>query len=200
MSGYNELVRIENEVAALALAREALKPDLGQLIPRIFGWRGAGDGSDNGWFLQERMSGSSLPRDFDVKDANGKATILGQMADILAGFQRYKLPETIDRFGGVGFDADGLYISKALTTFDVGPFDEYDELIRAIIVAKLKEADANPRVDGWRGNDIRKRLDNFIARGLPNLLSQSNLSEKVLVHADFCKTGNGMDLLSCQYG
>lgn len=101
--------------------------------------------------------------------------------------QRFRLPSTIDRYGGVGFDAEGNYVNTALSMFDAGPFETYPELLRATITSKLIKADGDSRVRGWRDNGIRARLDEFLNRGLPTLLQGVASLDKVLVHADFCK-------------
>ena len=63
-------------------------------------------------------------------------------------------------------------------------------------MSKLSKADSDPRVKGWQENDIRKRLDDFLARGLPVLFEGLTLGEKVLVHADFCENAIWLDVLS----
>jgi len=44
VSGYKDKVRVENEVAPLSLAREALQPKLAHLVPRVFGWASVKEG------------------------------------------------------------------------------------------------------------------------------------------------------------
>lgn len=133
------------------------------------------------------MSGDGLLDGFSSMNAQEKSTILEQMADILACFQRFQLPHTIDQYGGVGFDSSGNYVSTALSIFDAGPFATYQELLRATITSKLAKVDNDPQVKGWRDNNIRARLDDFLDRGLPTLLRDVASLDKVLVHADFCK-------------
>lgn len=187
LSGYNDKVRVQNEVAALSLAREALQPSLlSHLVPRVYGWASAENGR-NGWILQQYMSGSGPLAEFSSWSEEDKANILDQMADVLACLQRFQLPSTIDRYGGVGFDAEGNYVNTALSMYDAGPFETYPELLRATITSKLIKADGDSRVRGWRDNGIRARLDEFLNRGLPTLLQGVASLDKVLVHADFCK-------------
>lgn len=40
-SGFNNANRVENEVAALTLARQALKDEFPSLIPAIYAWKSA---------------------------------------------------------------------------------------------------------------------------------------------------------------
>ena len=42
-SGYNNQIRVENEVAAFAIARESLQSGFPNLVPRVFAW-GSADG------------------------------------------------------------------------------------------------------------------------------------------------------------
>nr|POF15047.1 hypothetical protein CFP56_72151 [Quercus suber] len=186
VSGYNDKVRVENEVAGLSLAREALQPDLSHLVPRVYGWASAERGE--GWILQQHMSGVSILDEFSSFNAEEKTNVLEQMADILACFQRFHLPDTIDKYGGIGFDNSGQYVSTALSIFNGGPFVTHRELILATVMSKLVHADDDPRVKGWRDNGVRERLNDFLDRGLTVLLRDTATLDRVLVHADFCKT------------
>lgn len=49
VSGYNDKIRVENEVAALSIARHALQAEFTGFIPRVFGWGSARN--DQGWIL-----------------------------------------------------------------------------------------------------------------------------------------------------
>lgn len=187
LSGYNDKVRVQNEVAALSLAREALQPSLlSHLVPRVYGWASA-ENAGYGWIFQQYMSGSGPLAEFSSWSEQDKANILDQMADVLACLQCFQLPSTIDQYGGVGFDAEGNYVNTALSMYDAGPFETYPELLRATITFKLVKADGDSRVRGWRDNGIRARLDEFLNRGLPTLLQGVASLDKVLVHADFCE-------------
>lgn len=125
LSGYNDKVRVQNEVAALSLAREALQPSLlSHLVPRVYGWASAENGG-YGWILQQYMSGSGPLAEFPSWSEEDKANILEQMADVLACLQRFQLPSTIDQYGGVGFDVEGNYVNTALSMYDAGPFETY---------------------------------------------------------------------------
>ena len=185
-SGYNDRVRVENEVAALSLAREALKSTLPHLVPRVFAWGSAAAGQ--GWILQECMPGRPVLADFDGFNDQEKAATLGQMADVLACFQRYKLPNSVEEYGGLSFDSAGHYVSAPLSIMDGGPFSTYEELVRMTIQSKLSQADDDHQVNGWRENNVRSRLDSFLANGLHQAVSDAvSKPDKVLVHADFCK-------------
>ena len=185
ISGYNDEVRVENEVAAITLARDTLAPKLSHLVPRIFGWGSAKEGQ--GWILQEHMPGSPALQDWPAMTDYQKGFILGQMADVLACFQRYRLPATIRQYGGLAFGPSGELISAPLSIMKGGPYSTYEGLVRATIFSKLAKADTDLSVQGWRAGGIRDRLDQFLELGIPRILDGFTDLEKVLVHADFNK-------------
>lgn len=183
VSGYNDKTRVENEVASLSIARDALQAEFPGFVPRVFGWGSARDGQ--GWILQEYMTGSPLLDDFGQMSDVDKACILRQMADVLSSFQLIELPATIQDYGGLGFDSSGEYVSAPMSIMDAGPFSTYEDLVRATIRSKLIKADTDPQVEGWRANGIRARLDKFLAEGLHVTMKCMGSFPKALVHADF---------------
>ncbi|KAI9654791.1 MAG: hypothetical protein M1821_005785 [Bathelium mastoideum] len=184
VSGYNDDVRVENEVAALSMAREALRPKLHQLVPRVFAWSRATEGQ--GWILQECMPGEPLLKDFQGMKDEDQAKILGQMADILACFQAYKIPGSVQGFGGLRFGPHGEFHSAPLSIFAGGPFSTYEDLVRKTIESKLQKSENDAHVQGWRDSDVRERLESFLARGLHQIMSGSlNQLDRAFVHADF---------------
>ena len=82
ISGYNDKIRVQNEVAALSIARDALQAKFPDFIPRVFGWGSAKYG--RGWILQEHMAGRPLLNDFHQMSDKDKAYLLRQMADVLS--------------------------------------------------------------------------------------------------------------------
>lgn len=90
ISGYNDRIRVQNEVAALSIARDALHAEFPGLVPRVFDWGSARHGQ--GWILQEHMAGSPLLGDFDQMSYEDKALILRQMAAVLTILQQYQIP------------------------------------------------------------------------------------------------------------
>lgn len=183
ISGYNDKTRVENEVASLSIARDALQAKFPGFIPRVFGWGSARHGQ--GWILQEYMTGSPLLDDFSqMSDAN-RACILRQMADVLSGFQLIELPANIRDYGGLGFGPSGEYVSAPMSILDAGPFPTYEDLVKATIQSKLAKTDTDPQVEGWRANGVRTRLEKFIAEGLHVAMKSMGSFPKALVHADF---------------
>ena len=183
VSGYNDKIRVENEVAALSMAREALQIKFPGLVPRVFAWGSARH--SQGWILQEHMSGSPLLDDFGQMSDENKALILKQMADILTTLQQYQIPSTIPQYGGLGFGPSGEYISAPMSIFDAGPFSTYEDLVKATIELKLVQADIDSQVEGWRANGVRARLDNFMEEGFHAVMERMGSFPKALVHADF---------------
>ncbi|KAL9102564.1 MAG: hypothetical protein Q9163_002314 [Psora crenata] len=182
-SGYNNKIRVENEVAALSIARDALQAKFPGFIPRVFGWGSAK--YDQGWILQEHMAGCPLLDHFGQMSDEDKAFMLGQMAEVLTILQQYQLPATIRGYGGLDFGPSGECISGPLSILDAGPFTTYEGLVKAAIQSKLAKADTDPQVEGWRANGVRARLDAFIAEGLHVAMENMGTFPKVLVHADF---------------
>lgn len=183
ISGYNDKIRVQNEVAALSIARDALQAKFPDFVPRVFGWGSARHG--HGWILQEHMAGKPLLDDFHQMSDNDKALILRQMADVLTILQQYQLPATIRDYGGLDFGPSGEYVSAPLSILDAGPFTTYSGLVKATIQSKLAKADTDPQVQGWRASGVRARLDKFIAEGFHVAMENMGTFPKVLVHADF---------------
>lgn len=183
ISGYNDKTRVENEVASLSIACDALLAKFAGFVPRVFGWGSARDGQ--GWILQEYMAGSPLLDDFCQMSDVDRACILRQMADVLGSFQLIELPATIRDYEGLGFGSLGEYVSAPMSIMDAGPFPTYEELVKATIQSKLTKADTDPQVDGWRANGVRVRLEKFLARGLHVAMESMGSFPKALVHADF---------------
>jgi hypothetical protein len=181
-AGYNDKVRVENEVAALELAREALGPSLGHLIPRVYRWASASSG--NGWILQQRMPGEAVFECFQTMEIDEKTTILEQLADVFACLQNFELPTSVDRFGGIGFDQAGAYTSTALSVHNVGPYATYAQLQRGVLESMLKVADQDRWVKGWQDVGIRIRLERFLENRLSVFLEGITGSKRTLVHAD----------------
>ena len=183
ISGYNDKTRVENEVASLSIAHDALQAKFPGFIPRVFGWRSARDGQ--GWILQEYMAGSPLLDDFGQMSDVDKACILRQMADVLSSLQLIELPPSVRDYGGLGFGSSGEYVSAPLSIMDAGPFPTYGELVKATVQSKLNKADTDPQVDGWRANGVRTRLEKFLVEGLHVAMKSMGSFPKALVHADF---------------
>ncbi|TDZ19140.1 hypothetical protein Cob_v007914 [Colletotrichum orbiculare MAFF 240422] len=71
-----------------------------------------------------------------------------------------------------------------MTLFAGAPSPTYTGFLRNIFNVKLREADDNPVIQGWREGGVRSRLDTFIDGGLAKALADLEQT-KTLVHADF---------------
>lgn len=187
-SGLNQANRVENEVAAMDLARQALRPiNLAHVIPDVYGWAPAANGAQ-GWILMEYKSGINLlSKEITISSLRDdkKHTILSQMAEILGAFQRLLLPESITKFGGLTFNGQGEIVSAEMTIVSGGPFATYEEMQKAFWQSEISEADRNPLINGWKDTDLRSRLDRFADEEIPRIISEYPASErKVLVHGD----------------
>ena len=134
------------------------------------------------------MPGEPLPGKFQGMNDAEKAVILGQMADVLACFQRHELPDSVKEYGGLNFDASGRFVAGPLSTVNIGPFDTYQALVRGMIQAKLLKADDDPNVRGWRDNGIRSRLNSFVESRIQDLTDGMGKPGKTLVHGDLSKS------------
>lgn len=187
--GINPLSsRIENELAAMSLARqgfESHRPGLGSLIPRIHTFCSKPTHPDDlPWTLMEYKSGVPLDEVFPSQSETVKESIIEQVADILAGLRKCPLPEGIT-YGGLALSStDGRIISAEMTTTNGGPWPTYEALLKARLRHELHDADSSPIINGWRsnGNGIRDRLDSLVDKF--SLRGLSDRDTKVLVHGD----------------
>jgi hypothetical protein len=184
--GMHRETRIENEVAIITLTTAALKDFQPHVVPSIYAWGSGAAESPYGWTIQELMPGVSLDEAFPSMDLDHKKQIFAQMAKLIKALQDYQLPETITGFGGVTFEENGRIVSAAMPTVGQGPWPSYEAFFRGRIEMALQEADANPRIRGWRENGIRDRLDAFVERGLSaQFESLETKQDKSIIHADF---------------
>lgn len=188
LTGMNNTNRVENEVAFMTLARQALtNSKYSHIVPDVYTWASTSTGQ--GFTMQQYMRGTMPARGFDALSLQDKSVVFGQMSDILALLQRFKIPRTVDRFGGLKFDEQsGEVISAQMAIFTGDPSLTYKDLLRNIFRVKLGEADDNPVMRGWKENGVRVRLDDFIDNRLDDIFKNHNDTQKVLVHGDFSKS------------
>jgi hypothetical protein len=179
-AGLNDQNRVQNEVAAMSLAREALAPR--QIVPAVYGWASAA--IDQGWILMEHMRGTPLDVKFEEMSSDDKNKTLKEVAGIVWAMQQYELPESIQGFGGLDFDRDGNIISAPLTVFSCGPFTTYSMLVKGVLCEQLAATDKSSILRGWTAKDTRVKLERFITEDVDRMLQSIN-TEKRLVHGDF---------------
>ncbi len=66
----------------------------------------------------------------------------------------------------MNFSPSEKYVSGSLSIPHASPFTTCDGLVRATIQSKLAQADTDPQMEGWRANDVKARLDEFVTEGL----------------------------------
>jgi hypothetical protein len=181
-------IRVENEVAMISLAAAALSGFKPHVVPSVYSWGSAALPSSQGWILQELMPGIPVSEAFDSMPSEEKKSILAQMAEILKALQDFKLPSSIEQYGGVTFDSAGQIVSTAMTSVSSGPWLLYEDYFRNRLVLALQQADSNPYIKGWHANGVRKRLEVFVGSGVPaQFEALESRDDKTIVHADFSK-------------
>ncbi|KAK2046405.1 phosphotransferase enzyme family protein [Colletotrichum somersetense] len=189
--------RVENEVAAMHLARQGLlssaKPDTAALVPALYDWQSSSNcPSGFGWSLMEFREGVPLDRVFRDMSIDDMKVVLGQIADIFTGIQKAPLPESIQGHGGMTIDGEGKIVSGQMTTVRGGPWESYSAFWKARLALRLEDAGVSPALDGWKPNGVRERVDKFLAMGLGKFLEESgvDVGRRNLIHGDL--TTNNM--------
>jgi hypothetical protein len=188
--GMNNTNRVENEVAAMAVARDALCEYPG-LVPGVYAWKGArvGEGScaeeGFGWTVMEYMNGEALDGAFKGMEEDEKRRVVDGVAGIFAALQRAKLPSGVKLHGGLTIR--GVVVSGQ-ATLQKGEPGEYAAMWKRRVDEVLEEAEESELIDGWRGN-LRERIEKFKNEGLERALCDGGVDVSLLglVHNDFSK-------------
>ncbi|KAI8236909.1 hypothetical protein K4K54_001710 [Colletotrichum sp. SAR 10_86] len=162
----NENIRVQNEVAVMSLAREALKQH------------------DPSLTLIEFKQGVPLGDKFPTLESEKKRDVLQQIAQVFKHIQKHKLPESARTFGGLNFGPDGSLIGGPTPIAGGGPCATLADLYQEYFKTQIGFADKCDIVQGWRDSDLRARLDQFGAKGLKSLVSRVE-ARPTLVHGDF---------------
>ncbi|KZL86233.1 phosphotransferase enzyme family protein [Colletotrichum incanum] len=183
--------RVENEVAAMHLARQGLlssaKPDTAKLVPALYDWQSFGNSQSGfGWSLMEFKEGVPLDTVFRDLPGDDMKDVLGQIADVFTGIQKAPLPESIQSHGGMTIDGKGNIVSGQMTTLKGGPWESHSDFWRAKFMLRIEDAGVSPALDGWKPNGVRERVDKFLAVGLEEFLEGSNVDvgKRALIHGD----------------
>lgn len=186
--------RIENEVAAMFLARQGLqsfKPEVAGLIPAIYAWKPTQD-ADNGysWTMMEFKKGVPLDTKFKDLSDDERNIVLGQIADVFTGIQRAPLPDSITSHGGLTISESGKIVGGKMTILEGAPWNSYTEFWRCKLESSLRDADRSSNLQGWKPNGVRQRIDKFISSGLGPYLASAGVDEtqRVLIHGDLSKS------------
>lgn len=184
-------VRIQNEVAAINLTRDALSSYGENIVPEVYGWSSE---KDAGWIIESVKPGKQLNEDFPTLAAGDQKKLLGQLADVFKLIQSYTLPSTIKGYGGLGYDSEGAIVSRPITFGFGGPFESIDELYKANLQKQLQLSDTCDMVNGWQLTSLRERLEKFAANGIAEILDRLPAKRQTLVHGDFGKFINPSSL------
>ncbi|KAJ9144690.1 Phosphotransferase enzyme family protein [Pleurostoma richardsiae] len=193
--GLNNASRIENEVAALSLAHEALRrsssAQLAELVPAVFAWQAyrpqaVPAEAGFGWTMAELRPRANLDTQFAALSSHEqRAAVIEQVADVVAALQRAELPPGAHAYGGLNFDEAGHVVSGESPLVRGGPWDGYAEFWAAKVRGQMEDAEGSPLLDGWRPGGLRERLEKFLAEGgVEKILEGVDVSKKALMHGD----------------
>jgi len=169
----NEDVRVQNEVAAMCLMRQALSTYQDRLIPSTCAWCPSIE--DYGWIIQEYMAGTQLDKEFHSLDRDHKQDVLHQIADVFKLIQSYSLPESVKGYGGLSFNESGDIVTGPTTIPCGGPFPEFHEMYMQMLRRQLIESDTSERIAGWRRNDLRDRLERLATNGTAKQVAENSI-------------------------
>lgn len=182
----NEEARVQNEVAAMKLMREALSGHSESLVPRVFGWSPASEG--RGWIMQEFKHGLQLDAVFGGLPEERQVDVLNQVAAVYKLIQDFRVPNSVQGYGGLSFDDSGRVRSGPTTIPCGGPFSQFYEMYAQMLRRQLDETDTSERLRGWRRNSLRDRLERFASQGIAQSVNDNAVSRQTLIHGDFSKS------------
>jgi hypothetical protein len=179
----DEEVRVENEVAALALMRRALASAPRRVVPRVYAWEPAKEGC--GWIAQEYLEGEQLSVQMTKLPADKATFVVDQIAALFAMIQRFD-PQ-LAGFGGLRFDENGEVVPGRSSLWSIGPFTKYSDMYHGIIMKQMMTSTTTPLLAGWKETDLQEGLKNFSESAIwKALLSQFDGFKPTLVHGDLC--------------
>ncbi|KAL1843347.1 hypothetical protein VTK73DRAFT_2868 [Phialemonium thermophilum] len=189
-ASLEDAVRVRNEVACLALGRQALASVDARLVPRVYAWNDRLDAEGGGlrWILEEWKGGETWSADrVEALDEETQRLVLDQLAAVVKAFQDFRLPDGSRGFGGLTFDDDGVLANTASTIPCGGPFATYADFLKGMCLWQRAASERSPHLNGWRDVPaLRTRLDALFAGGLDELLARVPAQQPTLVHADLC--------------
>ncbi|KAI0129734.1 hypothetical protein BJ170DRAFT_719732 [Xylariales sp. AK1849] len=189
--GLNNANRVENDVAAQQLAREALHAaGLPSLVPDVYAWERCRHEEvpseiGFGWTISEFKTGSDLDGEFPGLSLDEKKQVIKQIADIFTALQRARLPQGVTQFGALTINDAGDIVNGQMPLLSGGPWNAYADIWVAKLQLQLEDADKSPLLHGWSPGGVRDRINAWIdAGGVPKLLRGVNTDTRVLVHGD----------------
>jgi hypothetical protein len=182
----NEEVRVENEVAAMCLLRNALAGLGRKLVPDVFAW-GRPTSKNPGWILQEFKEGVQLDKIFDDMDLETQQRIQKQITEMFKLIQDYELPASVVGYGGLAFSESGEVVTGPTSIPCGGPFDALEDMYAQMLRWQIADSKTSPPLRGWDGK-LQDRLDRFLAEGIVPLVRDNSEARRTLVHGDLGKT------------
>jgi hypothetical protein len=196
-SGVNNANRVENEVAALYLARKALAediPEYGEIVPLVYDWQklsidnpALGDEEYFGYSMIEYRPGVLLSSEWKELLLPKKEALVVEIAKIFKAFQTIELPAAVDGYGGLTIK-EAKIVSGESPINKGPPVRSNTEWWNTRLNLELGDAAQSPILDGWQGSGLRVRIDQFIAKQVPSLAQGLDGSKLVLVHSDLGNT------------
>lgn len=189
----NNANRIQNEVAAQFLARQAvIDAGLKAVVPAVYAWSSGAwvrkeitSENDFAWTMLEVKAGVDFNEVFPELEMPKKEKALDQLAALVAILQQIKLPSGVSEFGALTIDEKGEIGSGQMALLKGGPWSTYAEVWAARLTAQLLDADGSALIDGWKNGDLRERLNAFTeGGGIGKMLNGVDLEQKGLVHGD----------------
>ncbi|KAI5865344.1 hypothetical protein GGS23DRAFT_618394 [Durotheca rogersii] len=149
----NENVRVQNEVAAMSLMRDALAGEWEDLVPRVYAWSPSSEGRE--WIVQEYKQGVQLDKLFGDLGPESQRDVVRQVVPVYKLIQNYQLSVFAD------------HVVTGPTTIPCGgPFDTLLDMYARMLRRLLDESDTSDRLKGWRQNSRRERLEHFAPHGI----------------------------------
>ncbi|KAH8892933.1 hypothetical protein GQ53DRAFT_685467 [Thozetella sp. PMI_491] len=184
-ASLNESVRVQNEVAAIQLSRDACSAYPRKIIPDVYGWQNKTESAGYGWIVEEFMPGEQLLPAFPDLPADAQQSLLNEMASIYKCLTSYRLPASVKGFGGLGYDEKGDVVAGPIVFDFGGPWATYEDMYIGTLDKQLSLADGSPLFKGWRRDGLRERLDKFRAEGIAKVLEELTDKTPTLIHGDF---------------
>lgn len=134
-ANLNEEVRIENEVAAIVLMRNALSEYGSMIVPDVYGWSSGRDAP--GFIIEEKMTGGPL-LDMTLLPADAQKEVLLQAAKIFKLIQDYRTLPSMNGYGGLNFNEEGNVVMGPTSIHCGGPFLDYADMYRGLFGNRWK--------------------------------------------------------------
>lgn len=162
----------ENEAAYMFFIRESFRVHESRLrlhtaVPDVYAWRNAEPHNNHaGWIIMEFKAGAGMDGilHYGIRPEYhlSEAANLDQLAGVFAGIQKANVdPQWIQGRGHYSGDLGHYFQNR--------------------FARALQRSEGDQRVNGWRGSDLRERIERFIATGVEAVTSASRFGGPVVV-------------------